>query len=136
MPTVRIEGGPFGRNLPLSRAVREALREAGHATPVVGAGGLATFEAAEEALESGACDLVGAARQSLADPDWWRKVELGHGDAVRRCVFTNYCEGLDQKHKQVTCQLWDRDLAAPDRAGPASLSQDGRRRLLAPPWQP
>jgi 2,4-dienoyl-CoA reductase-like NADH-dependent reductase (Old Yellow Enzyme family) len=136
MPTVRIEGGPFGRNLPLSRAVREALREAGHATPVVGAGGLATFEAAEEALESGACDLVGAARQSLADPDWWRKVELGHGDAVRRCVFTNYCEGLDQKHKQVTCQLWDRDLAAPDRAGPASLSHDGRRRLLAPPWQP
>ena len=136
MPTVRIEGGPFGRNLPLSRAVREALRQAGHAMPVVGAGGLATFEAAEEALESGACDLVGAARQSLADPDWWRKVELGHGDAVRRCVFTNYCEGLDQKHKQVTCQLWDRDLAAPDRAGAVSLSHDGRRRLLAPPWQP
>ena len=134
MPTVRIEGGPFGRNLHLSRSIRDALRAAGHGTPVVGAGGLATWEQAERALEEGDCDLVGAARQSLADPDWWRKVELGHGEAVRRCVFTNYCEGLDQKHKQVTCQLWDRDTEVPDRSGDTSLSHDGRRRLLAPPW--
>ena len=27
---------------------------------------------------------------------------------MRRCEFTNYCEGLDQHHKQVTCKLWDR----------------------------
>ena len=26
---------------------------------------------------------------------------------MRRCVFTNYCEGLDQVHKPVTCKLWD-----------------------------
>jgi 2,4-dienoyl-CoA reductase-like NADH-dependent reductase (Old Yellow Enzyme family) len=133
MPTVRIEGGPFGRNLPLSRAIRAALRDRGLTTPVVGAGGIGTFELAERALADGDCDLVGAARQSLADPDWWRKVEEGRGDTVRRCIYTNYCEGLDQRHKQVTCQLWDRDLDRPDAGGAIAMASDGKRRLLAPP---
>ena len=78
-------------------------------------------------------DVVGAARQSLADPDWWRKVRLGRGPEVRRCIYTNYCEGLDQKHKQVTCELWDRENK--DEPGVA-LSTDGKRRLLPPAWQP
>jgi 2,4-dienoyl-CoA reductase-like NADH-dependent reductase (Old Yellow Enzyme family) len=142
MPTVRIDDpsepgarGPFGRNLHLAAAVRERVRAAGCATPIVGAGGIATFELAERALADGACDFVAAARQSLADPDWWRKVEEGRGASVRRCKFTNYCEALDQRHKQVTCQLWDRDLESPAPWGRAqvSRSEDGKRRLLAPP---
>ena len=40
---------------------------------------------------------------------------------------------LDQRHKQVTCKLWDRDVA-PDT--PVRLSGDGKRRLIAPPWRP
>jgi dimethylglycine catabolism A len=68
----------------------------------------------------------------LADPDWFLKIRLGNGNQVRRCVFTNYCEGLDQKHKQVTCKLWDREqLDQPELA----LSSDGRRRLTAPAWK-
>jgi hypothetical protein len=78
---------------------------------------------------------VGAARQSLADPDWWLKVREGRGDEVRRCIYTNYCEGLDQKHRQVTCQLWDRDLEEPDRDGTIQRSTDNKRRLNAPPWK-
>ena len=66
-----------------------------------------------------------------ADPDWWRKIRRGRGEEVRRCVFTNYCEGLDQKHKEVTCQLWDRIPIEPGE-NPA-MSADGRRRLEAPP---
>ena len=131
MPTVYVEGGPFGRNLAHARAVRAALRAAGHATPLVACGGINDFELAEEALASGACDLVGAARQTLADPDWWRKLELGRGGEIRRCLFTNYCEALDQKHVEVTCQLWDRDPST--AADPRS--RDGKRRLLAPPWE-
>ena len=142
MPTATIdERGPYGRNLPLSAAVRKSVRAAGYTTPVVGAGGIATFELAERALADGACDFVGAARQSLADPDWFEKARTGRGDEVRRCVFTNYCEGLDQKHKQVTCQLWDKDFESPDVVGgahpgsepnPIARSSDGKRRLLAP----
>ncbi|MEM7308315.1 MAG: NADH:flavin oxidoreductase [Planctomycetota bacterium] len=136
MPTVRIGGvGPFGRNLGAARVVRERIRAAGYETPIVAAGGINSFELAEAALERGDCDLVGAARQSLADPDWWRKIELGRGEETRRCVFTNYCEALDQKHVPVTCQLWDRDFDAPDPGGAEPRrTPDGKRRLVAPPW--
>jgi 2,4-dienoyl-CoA reductase-like NADH-dependent reductase (Old Yellow Enzyme family) len=134
MPTVIGDArGPFGRNVPLAAAIRRALRAAGHATPVVTSGGIGTFGQAEEILERGDADFVGAARQTLADPDWFRKVRLGLGHLVRRCEFTNYCEGLDQRHKQVTCKLWDRA----DVGDPAvRLASDGVRRLTAPAWRP
>ncbi|MCC7396778.1 MAG: NADH:flavin oxidoreductase [Planctomycetes bacterium] len=134
MPTVRgDERGPFGRNVPLAAAIRADVRLAGHTTPIVTAGGICDFAQAEAILQQGQADLIAAARQSLADPDWWEKMRLGRGAEVRRCKFTNYCEGLDQKHKQVTCQLWDRDFATPD-AATATRSADGKRRLLPPAW--
>jgi 2,4-dienoyl-CoA reductase-like NADH-dependent reductase (Old Yellow Enzyme family) len=134
MPTVRSdELGPFGRNRAATRAVREAVHAAGCATPVVMSGGISTFEQAEELLRAGVADVIASARQSLADPDWFRKLRLGLGQEVRRCVFTNYCEGLDQVHKPVTCKLWDHaDLEADD----APLTADGLRRLVAPAWEP
>ena len=134
MPTVLSdERGPFGRNVPLAARIRRAVREAGYETPIVTSGGIGTFEQAEEILERGEADFVGAARQSLADPDWFRKVRLGYGHLVRRCEFTNYCEGLDQQHKQVTCKLWDRvDVDAPG----VRLARDGKRRLAPPSWTP
>jgi 2,4-dienoyl-CoA reductase-like NADH-dependent reductase (Old Yellow Enzyme family) len=132
MPTAISDAfGPFGRNAHPAARIRDAVRAAGFETPIVVAGGICGFAQAEELLQTGVADIVGAARQSLADPDWWRKVRLGRGEEVRRCTYTNYCEGLDQVHKQVTCQLWDRlDLDAPD----VVRSIDGRRRLTAPAW--
>ncbi len=127
------EQGPFGRNFDATGYIRRLVREAGFETPVVGAGGVHNFETAEAMLRDGVADVVAAARQSLADPDWFLKLESGHGDEIRTCEYTNYCEGLDQKHKQVTCQLWDRlDLDEPGLA----MSRDGKRRLVAPPWNP
>jgi dimethylglycine catabolism A len=125
--------GPFGRNFHATAVIRQAVRDAGFATPVVGAGGVHNFETAERMLRDGIADVVAAARQSLADPDWFLKLETGHGEEVRTCEYTNYCEGLDQKHKQVTCQLWDRlELDEPG----ISKSRDGRRRLVPPRWTP
>ena len=84
-------------------------------------------------LADGVCDIVGSARQTLADPDWFLKLAVGRGDEIRSCSFTNYCEGLDSKHKTVTCQLWDKQgLADPGVAKTA----DGKRRLTAPEWVP
>ncbi len=125
------EIGPFGRNFAATKAIRQAVRKAGFNTPVVGAGGVHSFAMAETALRQGVADIIGAARQSLADPDWFLKLETGHGDQIRLCEYTNYCEGLDQTHKQVTCKLWDR--VALDEPN-ILKSSDGRRRLTAPDW--
>lgn len=133
MPTVISDArGPFGRNVSLASAVKRAVNADGFPTPVVTSGGLTTFEQSEEILRRGEADIVGAARQSLADPDWFLKTRAGRGDEIRRCTYTNYCEALDQMHKQVTCKLWDRiALDEPD----VSMSDDGRRRLLPPRWE-
>jgi 2,4-dienoyl-CoA reductase-like NADH-dependent reductase (Old Yellow Enzyme family) len=127
------ERGPFGRNRNVVARIRQSLRDAGHALPVVLAGGIHGFHQAEQYLADGDADIIGMARQTLADPDWFLKTKLGQGGQVRTCKYSNYCEGLDQKHKIVTCQLWDREaLDAPD----ARLTPDGKRRMIAPDWQP
>ena len=133
MPTVLSdETGPFGRSVPLVAAINRAVKAAGFQTPVVAAGGISTFEQAEEILRLEQADVIGMARQALADPDWFVKVRLGRGAEVRRCTYTNYCEALDQAHRPVTCKLWDRvDL---DEPGIATVDE-GRRRLEPPPWR-
>ncbi len=134
MPTILADrAGPFGRNVGPVARIRGAVREAGYDTPIVVAGGVYGFDQAEDILAAGGADIIGAARQSLADPDWFRKMRLGRGEEVRQCAFTNYCEGLDQMHKQVTCKLWDRQ--ALDEPG-ILMSVDKKRRLVAPRWVP
>lgn len=124
------EFGPFGRNIAPTAAVRDAVRAAGFETPLIVTGGIHGFRQAEDILQAGKADVIGSARQALADPVWFRKVRLGRGDEVRVCEYTNYCEGLDQKHKMVTCKLWDRvnlDDGTP-------RTPDGKRRTTAPNW--
>lgn len=136
MPTaLGDERGPFARNVPKQAQVRAAVRAAGFETPVVVAGGICSFDQAEAILARGEGDLIGAARQSLADPDWFKKLRLGCGEEVRACTYTNYCEALDQRHRAVSCKLWDRvDL---DEMGAPVLFEEGksRRRLVAPLWR-
>lgn len=134
MPSViSDQQGPFGRNVEAVAHIRQTIRTAGYSVPVVVAGGIQSFEQAEAILAAEKADIVASARQSLADPDWFLKTKLGAGAQIRRCKFTNYCEALDQKHKQVTCQLWDKEsLDAPD----VVRSLDGKRRLTAPLWEP
>lgn len=133
MPTVLSdEAGPFGRSVPLVAAIKHAVNTAGFQTPIVATGGISTFQQAEEILRLGQADIVGMARQALADPDWFVKVRVGRGEEVRRCTYTNYCEALDQAHRPVTCKLWDRV----DLDGPAIATVDeGRRRLEPPAWR-
>jgi 2,4-dienoyl-CoA reductase-like NADH-dependent reductase (Old Yellow Enzyme family) len=133
MPTVYgDERGPFYRNIKLMASVRRAIRKHGYQIPIVVAGGINDFEGAEAILQNQHGDIIGAARQSLADPDWFLKMSTGHGKTIRRCKFTNYCEALDTRHKEVTCQLWDRVQITEPGIG---LSADGKRRLCAPLWE-
>lgn len=131
MPTMNSdEIGPFGRNVELATKVKQAVNQAGFFPPVITAGGISTFELAEKILQEQKADIIASARQSLADPDWFLKVKLGRGNEIRRCNYTNYCEALDQLHKEVTCKLWDQ------QKGPnVKLTSDGRRRMLPPKWE-
>jgi len=121
--------GPFGRNIEPAARIRCELRQAGWSTPIVLAGGIHHFRQAEQALADHSADIIGLARQALADPDWFLKVRSGRGSDVRVCLYTNYCEALDQRHREVTCELWDREnLQEPG----VMLSADGKRRLVPP----
>jgi 2,4-dienoyl-CoA reductase-like NADH-dependent reductase (Old Yellow Enzyme family) len=112
-----------------SERIKKSLLGNGFNIPLVTAGGIHNFEKAEQVLQEGQADIVGFARQALADPDFFKKVKMGDGENVTLCRYSNYCEALDQKHKQVTCELWDRtDLDEPN----ISKSFDGKRRLIAP----
>src|SRR5574337_1651884 len=64
------EKDPFGRNVEASTRIRAA----GLDTPVVVTGGVHGFAQAEALLAGDLADVVGFARQSLADPDWFVKV--------------------------------------------------------------
>jgi 2,4-dienoyl-CoA reductase-like NADH-dependent reductase (Old Yellow Enzyme family) len=121
------EQGPFGRNVDSTRRIRQRLRAENLNVPVVVAGGIYDFSTAESLLRDGSADLIGMARQSLADPDWPEKVRTGRGEQVRLCRYSNYCEALDARHEKVTCELWDRlDLHLPE----VEKTPDGKRRLL------
>lgn len=124
------EFGPYGRNLEPTAAIRSAIRDAGFNTPIVVAGGIHSYQQAEAILQDDKADVIGIARQAIADPDWFRKVKSGCGSQVRSCEYSNYCERLDQNHQEVSCNLWDKK----NKDG-AVLSKDGRRRLIAPAWQ-
>ena len=134
MPTVISDArGPFGRNVPLAAAIRGAVRAAGHATPVVTSGGIGTFEQAEAILAAGEADFVAAARQTLADPDWFRKIRLGRGD--RRAPLRVHQLLRGARPAAQAGHLQALGSRGPRRAG-IRLARDGKRRLAAPAWRP
>jgi hypothetical protein len=106
---------PDGYNLYLAQGVKQAL--ASHnlsAVRVVGTGKIWRPEHAESLIDDAQIDLVGMARQLLADPDWPRKVRDGHGDAIVCCEYGNICKALDENFQRVRCTLWPKDaLHAP-----------------------
>ena len=100
--------GPFGRNVPLVARDQRAVRDAGFETPVVARGRHRDLRAgrSDPATRRGRHRRRARASRSPI-PTGSSKMRLGRGAEVRRCTFTNYCEALDQMHKQVTCKLWD-----------------------------
>ena len=57
--------------------------------PVVGFGRVNSPQLAEEALQAGECDMIGMARQLIADPWTPEKTRAGRADLVRRCIACN-----------------------------------------------
>jgi 2,4-dienoyl-CoA reductase-like NADH-dependent reductase (Old Yellow Enzyme family) len=121
---------PGGMNVYISEGVKAHLRAHGVETPVVATGKIGTPELAESILQAGKADLIGMARALLADPDLPRKVRLGQGDHIVRCVYGNVCKALDENFRRVVCTLWPKGaLQAPqsEDADPPRWPQGGAR---------
>ena len=75
-----------GYQLEWTSRVREAT-----AKPIVGVGRLTNPDRMAEIVRSGAWDLIGAARPSIADPFLPKKIEEGRYGEVRECIGCNIC---------------------------------------------
>lgn len=133
-------GYPDGLNVYLAEGIKRALDERGLRVPVVATGKIRTAELAESVLQRGRADLIGMARQLLADPDWPVKVRDGREDTVIPCVYNNVCKALDERFHRVRCTLWrKRDLHAPDpedEAGDETGDEAGDKDRRDPPSWP
>jgi dimethylamine/trimethylamine dehydrogenase len=75
-----------GYQLEWTGRVREATDK-----PVVGVGRVTSPDLMAKIVRSGAWDLIGSARPSIADPFLPRKIEEGRTDEIRECTGTNVC---------------------------------------------
>ena len=71
---------------PYTRVAKEAS-----AKPIVNVGRFTDPDVMLEALNSGQCDVIGAARPSIADPFLPKKIEEGRFDDIRECIACNVC---------------------------------------------
>ncbi len=71
-----------GHLLHLAAGVKEVV-----SVPVIGVGNIVYADLAEQALAEGMCDLVALGRQSLADPDFVRKLREGRADDIMPCFL-------------------------------------------------
>jgi 2,4-dienoyl-CoA reductase-like NADH-dependent reductase (Old Yellow Enzyme family) len=70
----------------------EAVRDAAGDVPVLSVlGRLTTIAEAEAALEAGVCDMAGAARALIAEPDLVRNAREGNEVRSRTCIACNWC---------------------------------------------
>lgn len=69
-----------------------AMRDAAGSVPVISVlGRLTSVAEAETAIANGVCDVVGAARALIAEPDLVRNAREGNEDRNRTCIACNWC---------------------------------------------
>lgn len=71
--------------------------------PVGGTGRITDPDDAESLLEAGYVDLIGMARQSIADPHWPRKAKEGNVDRIRECIGCNICVSQSRQGIPLIC---------------------------------
>jgi dimethylamine/trimethylamine dehydrogenase len=73
------------------------------AKPIVGVGRLTNPDRMAEIVASGAWDLIGAARPSIADPFLPKKIEEGRYGEIRECIGCNICAAGAEYGNQIRC---------------------------------
>lgn len=95
--------------------------------PVIGVGRINSPSLAEELLAEGRMDLVGMARELIADPDLPNKARSGRVGDIRPCVACNQsCKGHQERGVPITCIYNPVSGRESDRAELASASSAKR----------
>ncbi len=89
---------PEGHERRWAHQVREAT-----AKPVVAVGRYSSPDLMAEVIRSGAVDLIGSARQAIADPFLPRKIAEGRLDEIRECTGSNVCILREEAFNHVGC---------------------------------
>ncbi|MBL8700404.1 MAG: NADH:flavin oxidoreductase [Alphaproteobacteria bacterium] len=128
----------------LAAGIKAYVNAKGYDVPIISVGKISDPVDAEGLLRDGKADIVGMARQLLADPDWVRKVAEGRPEAIIRCIYCNVCKQLDENFKLVSCFLWpkgaeqapheDRTGAGPRWSGPTTLAATAKDGTIQLAW--
>jgi dimethylamine/trimethylamine dehydrogenase len=89
---------PEGHERPWAHRVREAT-----AKPVVAVGRYSSPDLMAEVIRSGSVDLIGSARQAIADPFLPRKIAEGRLDEIRECTGSNVCILREETFNHIGC---------------------------------
>jgi dimethylamine/trimethylamine dehydrogenase len=89
---------PEGHERPWAHRIREAT-----AKPVVAVGRYSSPDLMAEVIRSGAVDLIGSARQAIADPFLPRKIAEGRLDEIRECTGSNLCILREETFNNIGC---------------------------------
>lgn len=110
---------PHGYSLFVPAAIRAAV-----SLPVVGVGRFTRPHQVRAALAEGVCDLVGAVRAQIADPDFASKTVTARDDRVRPCIGCNQeCIGRVGLGRWIGCAV----NATAGREGPVPDPVSPRR---------
>jgi 2,4-dienoyl-CoA reductase-like NADH-dependent reductase (Old Yellow Enzyme family) len=101
----------------------EAVRSAAGDVPVLSVlGRLTSIADGEAAIAAGICDLVGATRALIAEPNLVKNARVGQEVRSRTCIACNWCVGAAAFHRAQACainpvsyreRLWDEDDISP-----------------------
>jgi dimethylamine/trimethylamine dehydrogenase len=72
-------------------------------TPVVNVGRFTSPDDMVEVIQSGQCDIIGAARPSIADPFLPKKIEEGRPEDIRECIGCNICISRWERGAPLIC---------------------------------
>lgn len=119
------EAIPEGAFRPLNQGLKAQTDLA-----VIASGRIRRVELGEEMLAAGEADLIGMARQLIADPDVFEKAQRGRADEIRLCIACNAtCVQQTGQDQPIGCAVnpsAGRELRSP----PLVRSADGTAHVL------
>jgi 2,4-dienoyl-CoA reductase (NADPH2) len=109
---------PEAAYVDLARQCKQVTR-----LPVMASYRINSIERCEKILADGTADMVGMARQFIADPEFAAKALAGHPEQIRRCIVCSRCLDNIFVGKTVQCsvnaQVANHDLGAATPVPPA-----------------